>query len=83
MADRDTQIRDALNPLFLWSHEPALVSGAVTAAIIATINYLELTGQYVMDDALLGLVIAWIGVISLVVRSQYEPWANKVERGKV
>ena len=83
MADRDTRIRDALNPLFLWAHEPALVTGAVTAAIIATINYLELTGQYVMDDALLGLVIAWIGVISLVVRSQYEPWANKAERGKV
>ena len=78
MADRDTRIRDALKPLFWFAKEPAVMSGAVTAAIIATINYLELTGQYVMDDALLGLVIAWIGVISLVVRSQYTPYANKV-----
>lgn len=77
MNDRDVQIRDALNPLFWFAKEPAVMSGAVTAAIIATINYLELTGQYVMDDALLGLVIAWIGVISLVVRSQYTPYANQ------
>lgn len=76
MSDRDTRIREALNPLFWWAKEPALIVAALSSAIVASIDYWQLTGHDV-DDALIGLIIAWISVLGLIVRSQYTPYANQ------
>lgn len=77
MTDRDTRITNALSPLFWWAKEPVMTATVFTSAVLATINYLELTGQYTLDDELLLLIIAWLNVIGLMVRSQYTPYANR------
>lgn len=61
-----------LSPLFWWHREPAVITGAVAAAVVATIDYLELIGHTV-SDGVIGLVIAWIMVVSIVIRSQVSP----------
>ncbi|MCG3176888.1 MAG: hypothetical protein MOGMAGMI_01852 [Candidatus Omnitrophica bacterium] len=53
-----------------------MMAAVITSAVIATIDYFELTGHSV-EPALLALVIAWINVIGLVIRSQYTPYANR------
>lgn len=74
--NRNEQITNAINPLTWWAKEPAMMAAVITSAVIATIDYFELTGHSV-EPALLALVIAWINVIGLVIRSQYTPYANR------
>ena len=73
MNNRNTTITEALNPLFWWAREPAVMAAAISSAIRATLNYVELMGHRI-DDGLMGLIIAWVMVLGVVIRSQvYSP----------
>ena len=72
MTDDERRWGEILSPLFWWHKEPAVITGAVSYALVATINYLELTG-HTISTGVMGLVAAWVAVASLVVRSQVSP----------
>lgn len=73
MAERDAKIRDALNPLFWWAREPAVLSAAVISMVIATVDYFEAIGSLSMDNATLGFVLTMVASMGIIIRSQVSP----------
>ena len=73
MADRDQKIRDALNPLFWWAREPAVLSATIAGMVVATVDYFEAIGSLAMDNATLAFVLTMIGSLGVIIRSQVSP----------
>ena len=80
MNNRDEQIGQAIGNIFAPSQEPVMWGTVITSAVIATLNYADVIG-YRLDDALLGLIIVWLNVLGLLVRSQYTPYKHKQAGG--
>lgn len=78
--NRDEQIGGALNNIFSPSKEPVMWGTVLTSAVVATLNYADVAG-YKVDNQLLAVVIVWLNVLGLLVRSQYTPYANRKKQG--
>jgi hypothetical protein len=72
---RNEGILSALNPLFWWAREPAVMASAIGGIAIAVLDYVEFMGYYAMENGLLALILSVLGSVGLVIRSQVSPVA--------
>ena len=77
--NRDDQINDAFTRAFGPSDEPVMWFTVLASVVIATLNYLDVTGRYQLGDAELALLLGWINAAGFIVRSQYTPYKHRAQ----
>ena len=71
--ERDRQIRELINPFTLWAKEPALVATTVANMVIASLHYAEAMGRYAIDGPTTVFIMAMVGSLGVLIRSQVSP----------
>ena len=76
--ERNEQIEKSITAFFSPKEEPVMWGAALTSAVIVTLDYAEFAGHSVSTPAL-AVILAWVNILGLLIRSQYTPFAHRQE----